>query len=50
MHTILQGNLYIECVTIHGSKHAIVQCTNFAYTDCEGGVTCKSALQQLYTA
>ena len=37
-------------LSIRGSKPAIVQCTNFAYTDCEGDVTCKSALQQLYTA
>ena len=35
-------------LSIHRSKHAIVQCTNFAYKDCEG-VTCNSALQQLHT-
>ena len=27
LHTILQGNLYTECVTIHGSKHAVYLCT-----------------------
>ena len=55
LNTILQGNLYTECVTIHGSKHTNSPLYSvLTSSDCEGGVTCKSDYnitdKKLYTA